>query len=84
VRSDARLHVDYKMHILIGVRSSGSMTVLCHWPHVPRQSEVQHKIATSHENYDTYLLCTPTAVMPAQSGDANGSSRKSARPFGFR
>jgi hypothetical protein len=84
VKSDGRQHVDYKTHILIGVRSSGSMTVLCHWPNVPRQSEVHHKIATTHESYDTYVLATPTAVMPTQSGDADGSNRKSSRPFGLR
>jgi hypothetical protein len=84
VRSDGRQHIDYKTHILIGVRSSGSMTVLCHWPHVPRQSEVQHKIATTHESYDAYVLCTPTSVMPANSGNPDGSNRKSSRPFGLR
>ena len=84
MKSDGRQHIDYKTHILIGVRSSGSMTVLCHWPHVPRQSEVQHKIATTHESYDTYVLCTPTSVMPAPSGDGDGSNRKSSRPSGLR
>jgi hypothetical protein len=84
VRSDARQHVDYKTHILIGVRSNGSMTVLCHWPHVPRQSEVQHKIASTHEHYDTYVLCTPTSVMSAQSGGPDGPNRGASRPFGFR
>jgi len=84
VSSDGRQLITYKTHILIGVRASGSMTVLCHWPHVPRQSEVQHKIATTHESYDTYVLCTPTSVMPAQSGDGNGSNRRFSRPFGSR
>jgi hypothetical protein len=60
------------------------MTVLCHWPHLPRHSEVQHKIATTHESYDTYLLCTPTSVMPANSGDADALHRKSSRPSGLR
>ena len=32
---------DYKTHILIGCTSSGKMTVICHWPHLPRQAEVQ-------------------------------------------
>ena len=82
--SDGRQLITYKTHILIGVRASGSMTVLCHWPHVPRQSEVQRKIATTHESYDTYILCTPTSVMPAQSSDAGGSSGRSPRPFGYR
>lgn len=82
--SGGHQRVDYKTHILIGVRASGSMTVLRHWSHVPRQSEVQRKIATTHESYDTYVLCTPTSVMPAQSGDAGGSTGKSPRPFGYR
>ena len=81
--SDGHHQVDYKTHILIGVRGSGNMTVICHWHHVPRQAEVQKKIAATHESYDMFLLCTPTSVMPAQS-DNGGSDRKSSRPFGFR
>jgi hypothetical protein len=29
--------VDYKTHILIGVRANGMMTVIADWPHVPKQ-----------------------------------------------
>jgi len=83
VSSDGRQKVDYKTHILIGARDSGSMTVICHWHYLPRQTEVQHKIAATHESFDTFLLCTPTSIMPVQSG-SGGSGRKTSRPFGFR
>jgi hypothetical protein len=36
--------IDYKTHILIGVRANGVMTVIADWPHVPRQAEVQKEI----------------------------------------
>jgi hypothetical protein len=84
VSSDDHQQIDYKTHILIGVRGGGIMTVICHWHYLPRQTEVQHKIATTHESYDTFLLCTPTSIMPAQPGNAGGSNRKPSRPLGFR
>ena len=37
--------IDYKTHILICVRASGTMTVICHWSYLPRQAEVQQQIA---------------------------------------
>jgi len=82
--SDGHQQIDYKTHILIGVRGSGSMTVICYWHHLPRQTEVKRKIAATQESFDTFLLCTPTSVMPAQAEGGNGSSRKSSRPFGSR
>ena len=42
--STDRVAIDYKTHILIGVRASGIMAVIADWPHVPAQSEVQAKI----------------------------------------
>src|SRR5438105_9491812 len=39
--SDERQPVDYKTHMLIGVRPNGIMTVIADWPYVPRQAEVQ-------------------------------------------
>ena len=81
--SEDRQQIDYKTHILIGARDSGSMAVICHWHYLPRQAEVQHKIAATHESFDTFLLCTPTSIMPAHGGNG-GSSRKSSRPLGFR
>ncbi len=32
--------IDYSTHILIGIKKSGDMTVVAHWPRVPRQSHV--------------------------------------------
>jgi hypothetical protein len=61
--------VDYKTHILLGRTSAGDMAVIGEWPHVPRQAEVQDKIKATRGNYATYLLCTPTSIMP---GDENG------------
>ena len=59
--------ISYKTHILVGVRPSG-MTVLADWPYVPKQSEVQREIEKGRNGYVTYVLCTPTSIMPA-SGD---------------
>ena len=59
--------ISYKTHILIGVRPSG-MTVLADWPYVPKQSEVLREIERGRNGYVTYVLCTPTSIMPA-SGD---------------
>ena len=59
--------ISYKTHILVGVRPSG-MTVLADWPYVPKQSEVQREIEKGRNGYVTFVLCTPTSIMPA-SGD---------------
>ena len=59
--------ISYKTHILVGVSPSG-MTVLADWPYVPKQSEVQREIEKGRNGYVTYVLCTPTSIMPA-SGD---------------
>ena len=59
--------ISYKTHILVGVRPSG-MTVLADWPCLPKQSEVQREIERGRNGYVTYVLCTPTSIMPA-SGD---------------
>ncbi len=70
--------IDYKTHILIGVRSNGVMTVLRDWPNVPKQAEVQDEIDAAVEPYVTFALCTPTSIIPA------GSSGDSARKTGSR
>ena len=74
--------ISYKTHILIGHTAGGKMTVIYHWPHVPRQDEVQQKIDAECSTYATFLLCTPTSIMPA----ANDGEHKprSSRRFGFR
>jgi hypothetical protein len=59
--------ISYKTHILVGGRPS-RMTVLADWPYVPKQSEVQREIEKGRNGYVTYVLCTPTSIMPA-SGD---------------
>jgi hypothetical protein len=66
--------IDYKTHILVAVRADGGMTVICHWPYVPSQAEVQEQIDAARNGYVTFALCTPTSVMPA-SGDASVPNR---------
>ena len=75
--------IDYKTHILIGVRANGVMTVIADWPHVPRQAEVQKEIDGARDGYATFVLCTPTSIIRAGGGGdaANdrsfGSNRRS-------
>jgi hypothetical protein len=69
--------IDYKTHILIGMRDNGVMTVIADWPHLPRQSEVQREIDTSHNGYVTFVLCTPTSIMPAHGNETE-------KRYGFR
>jgi len=52
--------IDYKTHILIGV-----MTVIADWSHVPKQAEVQKEIDGARDGYATFVLCTPTSIIPA-------------------
>ena len=68
--------IDYKTHILIGVRSNGVMTVLRDWPNVPKQAEVQEEIDAAHEPYVMFALCTATSIIPAGgNGDAAHNTR---------
>jgi hypothetical protein len=64
--------VDYHTHILIGVQASGSMTVICHWSHVPRQSDVQDQIDKAKQPYSAFLLCTPTSILSPPDATAQG------------
>ena len=59
--------IDYKTHILIGVRANGVMSVICHWHRVPRQSEVEAKAAATREPFTTFILCTPTSIMQSEA-----------------
>ena len=68
--------VTYKTHILIGVRENGVMTVIADWPHVPKQSEVQRRIDDTRNGYVSFMLCTPTSLMPAHGN--GGYSDRSA------
>jgi hypothetical protein len=57
--------IDYKTHILIGIRASGTMTVIKHWSGVPRQAEVDQQIRAAKDGYTLFALCTPTSILPA-------------------
>ena len=65
--NDARQAIDYKTHMLIGVRPNGIMTVITDWPYVPRQTEVQEQIDVTPDNYDAFVLATPTSIMAGMS-----------------
>jgi hypothetical protein len=65
--------IDYKTHILVVHAAGGKMAVIHHWPHVPRQDEVHQKIDAECSTYATFLLCTPTSVMPARSNGGASS-----------
>jgi hypothetical protein len=76
----AMARIDYKTHILIGVRSNGVMTVIADWPHVPKQAEVQGEIDAASNGYVTFVLCTPTSILPAgANGDAAPGGHRSSR-----
>ena len=72
--------IDYKTHILIGVRANGVMSVPRDWPNLPRQAEVQEEIDAAAEPFVTFALCTPTSVIPA---GGNGASARSAGSRGY-
>ena len=71
--------IDYKAHILIGVRGNGVMTVIADWPHLPKQADVQKEIDGARDGYATFILCTPTSIM---SGPANAGAGGWHRPVG--
>lgn len=70
--------IDYKTHILIGIRTNGVMAVICDWPHVPSQDEVRQEIAGVRDGYATFALCTPTWIIPAD--DSVGGAAKGKPP----
>jgi hypothetical protein len=59
---------DYRSHILIGYASTGNMTVIYHWPHLPRQTEVEQTISRQ-TGYVIFLLCTPTSILPVNTNE---------------
>ena len=72
--------VTYKTHILIDVRADGVMTVISDWPHLPKQSEVQDRIDDARNGYVSFVLCTPTSIMPARvNGRQSGRSNQYGR-----
>lgn len=58
--------IDYKTHILVGVRADCVMTIIDDWPHVPLQADVRNAIDGTRGSYVTFALCTPTSIMPAE------------------
>ena len=80
--NDGRQPIDYKTHILIGVRPNGVMTVIADWANVPRQAEVQEQIDVTRENYSTFVLATPTSIMHGNCRNSAEANRKSSRPLG--
>jgi hypothetical protein len=74
--------IDYRTHILIGMRPNGIMTVIADWPYVPRQIEVQEQIDATAENYDAFALATPTSIMPGNRHAASRASWKPSRSSG--
>ena len=69
---------DYNTHILIGCTLDGKMTMICHWPHLPRQAEVEQAMHLSMEGHATFLLCTPTSILPV-NGNGQREQQSSAR-----
>ena len=57
------------------------LRLIADWPHLPKQAEVQEKIDGAHNEYVTFLLCTPTSIMPAVG---NGDSVTKDRSHGSR
>jgi hypothetical protein len=70
--------VTYKTHILVGVRTNGIMTVMAEWPHLPKQADVLEEIRNARDAYVTFVLCTPTSIMPA-NGNGDSAKRTPAR-----
>jgi hypothetical protein len=64
METSSRQPIHYKTHILIAVRADGVMTVVCDWPHVPTQREVQEQIDATRNGYVAFALCTPTSILP--------------------
>jgi hypothetical protein len=71
--------IDYKTHILIAIRGDGVMTVICDWPHLPTQVEVQEQIDASAHGYAQFALCTPTSILPAGAGGGPPERPRSGR-----
>ena len=80
--SEERQPIDYKTHILIGLRPNGILTVIADWPYVPRQAEVQKRIDATREYYETFVLSTPTSIMPGNSQARSKGTWESGRSSG--
>jgi hypothetical protein len=71
--------IDYRAHILVGVRADGVMTIIEDWPHVPTQADVQEAIDGTRGPFANFALCTPTSVLPGK----RGVEEKKKVPLGF-
>ena len=60
--------IDYRTHILVGVRADGVLTIIEDWPHVPTQTDVQEAIDGTRGSFANFALCTPTSVLPGKRG----------------
>jgi hypothetical protein len=60
--------IDYRMHVLVGVRADGVMTIIEDWSHVPTQVDVQEAIDGARGTFANFALCTPTSVLPGKRG----------------
>ena len=60
--------IDYRTHILVGVRADGVMTIIGDWSHVPTQTDVQEAIDGTRGTFANFALCTPTSVLPGKRG----------------
>jgi hypothetical protein len=69
--------ITYNIHILIGLQSDGVMIVIADWPHVPPFTDVELEIHGVRHRYIGFVLCTPTSILPAGSGE------KGEKQFGF-
>jgi len=56
--------IDYKTHILIGLRADGMMNIIEDWEHLPAQGDVQEAIDGTRGSYVNFALCTPTSILP--------------------
>ena len=71
--------IDYKTHILIGVRTDGVMSIIEEWAHLPTQTDVQEAIDSARGSYANFALCTPTSILPGK----RGADEIKRPPFGF-
>ena len=73
------MQIDYRTHILVGVRADGVMSIIEDWPHVPTQADVQEAIDGTRTPFVSCALCTPTSVLP---GTRVVEEKKMQYPFG--
>ena len=72
--------IDYKTHILVGVRANGAMAIIADWSYVPKQAEMQKGIDEARDGYTTFALCTPTSIIPASNESAAGGWHRPTGP----